>query len=125
MKTTAKILDKKGKLLKIQYEAGNWNIGDWVTLHKGSSRTGTQNALYWVFLGWLIDNGLKEHGHFNSMGLHLNLKAHFKQDTTTAMGKSEFGEYVEKINVLMIDMFQMDTSPFWEEHQEEYGQYNQ
>jgi len=109
--------------------------GEYVTLKWGSKRTLPQNALYWVFLNWLIEHAeLKDQGHFCPDALHANLKAHFLQEkilekdeypdkelaTTTLLNKSEFSEYFEKVDHFMQEFFEIDTSPFWEEHKENH-----
>lgn len=106
-------------------------VGDEVTLKWGSVRTHSQNALYWVYLNWLInEGGLRNQGHFTAEALHLDLKAHFlsakifskgqfealEEATTTDLGKAEFGEYFDKVNEFMKDFFNVDTAPFWSEN---------
>jgi hypothetical protein len=123
VKTPAKVIKVKGNKLAVQFESGNFKEGDLITLHKGSTRTTSQNNFYWKYLTWMIEfGGLQELGHFSVEALHDNLKAHFKIATTTDMGKTEFGEYMDKVNGLMIDL---GTNPaeFWEQYQEEYGKY--
>lgn len=106
---------------------------DIVTLKWGSTRTLAQNALYWKYLDWLIKHGgLRDHGHFDPQALHDNLKAHFLSEkimdkgefkavedpTTTTLGKAEFGEYFDKVDQFMLEFFQIDTKPFWDEYAE-------
>lgn len=101
-----------------------------VTVKWGSTRTKSQNALYWCYLQWLIEHGgLKDAGHFSSDAFHLDLKAHFlsekimdkgewkilEEATTTTMGKTEFGEYIEKIDQWVQEFFGIDTTAFWQE----------
>lgn len=107
--------------------------GELVTVKWGSTRTLSQNALYWKYLTWLITHGgLRDHGHFDPQALHDNLKAHFLAEkimekgqftavedaTTTLLGKAEFGEYFDKVNQFMQEFFNVDTAPFWEEYGE-------
>lgn len=105
--------------------------GDLCTLKWGSTRTLSQNALYWKYLYWLIQHGgLREHGHFDPQALHENLKAHFlsekimekgefipiEETTTTTLGKTEFSEYFEKVDHFMLEFFNIETKAFWEEY---------
>lgn len=108
-----------------------------VKLKWGSNRTLSQNSFYWVYLAWLINEaGLKDnHGYYSPQALHDNLKAYFlsekiydrkkfkqieSESTTTLLTKSEFGEYVEKVREFMTDFFEIDSSPFFENYQENY-----
>ena len=107
--------------------------GEICTLKWGSTRTLSQNALYWKYLSWLIQHGgLRDHGHFDPQALHENLKAHFlaekimekgefkavEDTTTTTLGKAEFGEYFDKVDQFMLEFFNVDTKGFWDEYAE-------
>lgn len=106
--------------------------GEIVNLKWGSTRSVSQNSLYWLYLNWLINEGkLKDHGHYSADALHMNLKAHFlsekifekgkfkaiEESTTTNLDKVEFGEYIEKVDAFMNEFFDVDTTAFWEEYQ--------
>ena len=119
-------------LAKIQFNEKLPKAGEIVTVKWGSTRTLPQNALYWVYLNWLIDHaGLKEHGHFFADELHGNLKKHIlagakgeseAEVTTTDLGKLEFSEYFEKVDQFVQEFFGIDTAPFWQEHKENFSQ---
>ena len=125
---------KNGELLAtLQFNAKVPKRGELVTVKWGSTRTCSQNALYWKYLSWLIDHGgLKEHGHFDPQVLHENLKTHFlsekvmdrgqfkavEEPSTTVLGKTEFGEYIEKCDHFMNDFFGISTASFWAEYAE-------
>lgn len=134
-KVKAKILATKienGALLaKVQFNRLMPRRGDIVTVKWGSTRTLSQNSLYWVFLSWLInDAGLKDQGHFSPEALHLDLKTYLlaekifdkgqfkaiEEATTTTLDKVQFGEYLDKVNETVKKVFEIDTAPFWDEY---------
>ena len=102
--------------------------GTLVTVKWGSVRSLPQNALYWQYLTWLVEEaGLKDHGHFNTLALHMDLKAHFKdsikgleEETTKDMTISEFSEYFDMVDKFIQEFFSIDTSPFFETYKKEY-----
>lgn len=136
----------KGKVLKVKAAEGKFQCllllnrkmpreGDNVTLKWGAVRSLSQNAFLWVYYGWLInDAGLKEHGHLCTEALHLNLKQHFlaekimtkdgfkavEEATSTLLNKVEFGEFMQKIALFMLEFFEIDSTPFFDEHRENY-----
>jgi len=134
MKSRARITRKKDKSYVIVADTDKLRVGDTITIKRGAIRSLPQNSLYWVYLTWCINNGLKEHGHIHPEALHLNLKSHFistkvftrgkfkliEMGSTTEMNKIEFGEYLEKCDHFINEFFGLNTSPFWEVYQTQY-----
>jgi hypothetical protein len=139
-KVKCRVLAQKfvdGKLLaKVQFDQKCPKDGELFTAKWGSTRTLSQNSLYWLFLNWLIEfGGLKDMGHFSADALHLDLKAHFlaqktlsraefkaiEESTTTDLTKVEFGEYMDKVDEFVKDFFEIDTSGFWEEYRKNFS----
>jgi len=132
-KCQAKVLgtkvDEQGRLLaKIRFNRKMPAAGENLIVKWGSVRSLPQNSLYWVYLQWLInEGGLKEHGHFDPMALHMDLKAHFKdkiealeEETTTILTKSEFGEYMDMVDKFVQEFFEIDTSGFWSVYEKDF-----
>lgn len=136
-KTLRTKIDEQGRLLAvIQFNRTMPKPGELLKIKWGSIRTLSQNALYWVYLTWLINHGgLKEHGHFNPDALHFNLKQYFlakkifnkgqfqaiEEATTTQLGRAEFGNYFDKVDKFMQEFFKVDTSDFWKEYKDTYA----
>ena len=130
-------IGEKGQLFcKVQFNRKTPKAGEFVTVKWGSTRTLSQNSLYWVFLHWLINEaGLKEQGHFCEQALHYNIKQHFlaekimdkgqfhaiEEATTTTMDRSSFGEFLDKVDHFMQEFFEINTTPFWNEYSREYS----
>lgn len=80
---------------------------------------------------------MKDQGHFSPEALHLDFKSYLlaekifdkgkfkeiEEATTTTLDKAQFGEYLDKVDQVVQDIFGINTAPFWEEYQEAYGQY--
>lgn len=127
---------KDGKMMALVQLNGKLpKIGELIIMKWGRTRSLSQNALYWVFLDFLMnDCGMKDE-YSHSDELHETFKAAFlstrqfgmnKQEflkigSTTDLGKLEFGEYLEKVNKACIDWWGIDTSKFWKEYQENFG----
>lgn len=127
-----KVVEKNGAMYCVVQMNGKLPaVGDFVTMKWGSVRSLSQNALYWVYLNWLIDHaGLKDQGHFSAEALHIDLKTHIlaqkifdrgkfkaiEEATTTDLNKTDFGEYLTKVEEVIKDIFNIDSAPFWLEH---------
>lgn len=134
-KVTAIVLASKiieGEMLaKIRLNGKMPKQGDKITVKWGRTRSNSQNALMWLFLGYLWqDCGLKD--EYSTIDeLHETLKATFLSKrvfhsgkefihvgSTATLGKLEFGEYLERINKAMIEFHNIDTSEFWREYED-------
>ena len=111
--------------------------GEHVIVKWGKVRSVDQNSLYWKFLEYLMeDGGLKEQ-YLDKEELHETLKGRFlttkvksksgfdifKVGSTTDLDKLSFGEYLDKVDKIMVEYCKIDTSSFWKDYKEFYGKY--
>lgn len=130
MKINGKVvknLEKEGKKYSLVRLDKQPKVGELVSIKWGATRSNSQNALYWTFLQWLMDAGLKDE-YGSSEELHESLKAAFLSKTnslgllsigsTTDLAKDSFGEYMDKVNLAMAENCGIDTSEFWKQYEE-------
>ena len=124
-----KIASDGSMLAKIRLDGKLPPVGASILIKWGKIRSIEQNALLWVYYSWLIEHGgMKDQGFFCPESLHSSLKAKFLADkimtkgewkvveegSTSVMTKSEFSEYLEKIDMFICDFFGISTHEFWE-----------
>ncbi len=128
-------IDAKGRFLAmIQLNKKPPRKHERITVKWGQGRSDSQNAFYWLFLTYLMGTcGLEEEYDTNN-DLHETLKATFlskktftksgleiiRVGSTTKLNKSDFVEYLSKVNKAMIEYHNVDTSAFWKEYEEEW-----
>lgn len=126
MKSRGEIYKHERNYIAVKTDSMKWKVGDIITITKGTKRSIPQNKRYWKLLNWLIENGLKELGHFCPYALHMNLKQYFiaekvftkgqfkaiEEATTTTLDKKEFSEYMDKVQDTIGEKFGIDTSGF-------------
>jgi len=139
MKVSGKVLnttiDQGAMIAQIQLNGKLPHKGEHVVVKWGSNRNLQQNSLYWVFLNWVLnDANLKDQGHFSVEALHLNLKTfilaekifdkgRFKaieEASTATLSKSDFGEYLTRVDEVVQEIFKIDTSSFWQTYAQDY-----
>ena len=128
----SKIIDG-AMLAKVQLNGKLPKQGEKITVKWGARRSLPQNSLYWLFLNWLINEaGLKNQGHFSPDALHIDLKTHIlsekifdrgqfkaiEEASTADLNKTEFGEYLKRVDEVVQETFGIDTSEFWDEYKE-------
>lgn len=87
-----------------------------------------QKALFFCYLTFCIDHGLRNKGHFSTDGLYQDIKA-WARDTYPAdfragvrlsrMNNERFDLFIKLVDTeLMQGFFEIDTSEFWADYQD-------
>jgi len=135
MKVKAKVLKTKENQVLLKCNGKIPKVGDIVTLRWGRVRSNSQNALYWVWLNWIIDNGGQNKGYLDATELHDVLKARLLSrkieakggiktiiiGTTTDLKKDEFVAYMEKCEHIVEEFLGISSKEFYKEYSENYA----
>jgi len=134
-KVLATKVDHDGKFIKVQMNGKIPAIGTPIMVKWGSTRTRQQNSFLWLYYTWLIEHGgMKDNGFFCPEALHESMKAHFlsekkltkgqwvaiEEGSSTVLTKSEFGEFMDKIDRFICGFFEISTADFWQDYQDNY-----
>lgn len=106
--------------------------GTQVSVKWGRSRSTGQNAIYWVWINWVYENGAKEEGYSSPEELHEAFKGRFLTvmksgpngmksyhiKSTTELDTQEFTEYMDKCQVAVKEFLRIDDAEFWKEYQD-------
>lgn len=130
MTLIGKIIDKKGIVYTIKILSDRLQVGDVLRIKKaGKKRTLKQNALYWLFCQFCatelgmeaeeLHEVLKQRFLSYKKVIEKNNKMFVVQavKSTTKLTKSEFAEYFDKCNHLLIE-YGVNTYEFWKTYEE-------
>lgn len=131
--------DCKAVFVELQ-EPANFKMGEQVNISKAKKiRSLKQNALYWVFLTWLINpfgGDLQSQGHFSVDSLHDNIKEWIKMThphqfnvdkkfSTAELSKKDFGLFFDLVKQeLFTEILGVDILGF-EKDYEKYSSWSQ
>ena len=138
MKTYAKVKAVTEQFVTLEFHKSVPKAGTTVRVQWGRARTQDQNALYWVMLTWLIEQGgMKEQGYTFPEELHEALKNRllyskhtkgfttFTVKSTTDLTVDEFMDYIDKCEKLLVEYCGVDMTPFWVEYGNDYAKVNE
>jgi len=128
---------KDNTLVKVLMSNKVPKVGDSVRIRWGKQRSKDANALYWVYLEWVLSEGnLREQaGYVTTEEFHNDLKGHFlmireksqrgimviREKSTTELDTTEFHAYMEKVDLLVTTFFEIPTDEFWKDYQDFYA----
>lgn len=139
MKVSGKVISteiKDGKMfVTCQMNGRLPKVGEAVSIKWGRHRTVGQNAIYWVWLNWLYENGAKDEGYGSADELHEAFKGRFLVTTTvgpngmksyrikstTELNTQEFTEYMDKCQLASREYLKIDDASFWAEYLSTYS----
>lgn len=136
MKIEGIIYKQKDNYVAVKCASDNVpKVGSKITIVFGNRRTIAQNKLYWVWLTWCVNNGLKDQGCLCAEELHETLKDYFlaekalekgvlkklRAGTTTDLDVKEFNQYQDACDNLINSEYNVCTALFWEQYAEDYN----
>jgi hypothetical protein len=114
-------------------DPASFKLGAEVTVNlKKRLRTLKQNALWWVFMAWLLSphgGDLIHHGYYAEEAIHENTKGWFEATypsefkindkfTTTTLDSEQWGRFLELSNQeFFVEELHVDTSGFFKDYE--------
>ena len=124
-------------LALLQFNGKMPEVGDTVSCKWGKARSLNANALYWLFLEFLMEDcGLKDQ-YLDTEELHEAMKIRFlskrvtigngfetvKVQSTTTLDSTQFTDYMDKIDKAVTEYLGCNTSEFWRTYAENYAKH--
>lgn len=129
MKRRGKVHKKKNNWIVVKMNEKAPEIGDYIEVKWGKTRSLDQNSFYWKYLDWVIQDGGLE--GYDREELHDAFKRRFLVKKEFTAGKiklysykstsdltiSEFAEYFDRVDNVVNDVLGINTAPFHAEYE--------
>ena len=124
-------------LCLLQFNGKMPNVGETVSCKWGKVRSLSANALYWLYLEFLIEDCNLKEQYLDAEELHEAMKMRFlsrqvtigkgfdtfKIQSTTTLDSTSFTEYIDKIDKAVTEYLGCNTHEFWQTYAENYAKH--